>query len=205
MRARPRLHFLEADFLRALPQHGLAERGQVLQPRGQGDEMIAGELAHLAREVHAAIGQQDFGFADAAGIKNDLAGRGIAGVVLVGDAEIEIAERHPDTLAAPADMDRLALERHRLAEGGDRLGRELLLETGLEGEFTGMDNQLAHRSLLLDVFEDVVPRYPLQPEQAEARAIPPCWAVSTEHRSLEFALVAASVMRPRRSWTGPRI
>jgi hypothetical protein len=26
----------------------------------------------------------------------------------------------------------------------------LLLETGLEGEFTGTDNQLAHRSLLLD-------------------------------------------------------
>ncbi len=69
------LDFLEADFLRALPQHGLAERGQVFQPRGQGDEMIAGELAHLAGEVHAAIGEQDLGLADAAGIEDDLAGR----------------------------------------------------------------------------------------------------------------------------------
>jgi hypothetical protein len=35
--------------------------------------------------VHAAIGQQDLGLADAAGIKDDLAGRGIAGVVLVSE------------------------------------------------------------------------------------------------------------------------
>src|SRR6185312_3353561 len=142
--------FLEPDLLCALPQHGLAERGQVLQPRGEGDEVIAGELAHLARKVHAAIGQQDFRLADAARIKNDLAGRGIAGVVLVGDAEIEIAEWHPDTLATPADMDRLALERHRLAKRRHRLGGQLLLEARLEGEFAGTDNQLAHRSLLPD-------------------------------------------------------
>src|SRR5437899_5012532 len=173
------LDFLEADLLCALPQHGLAERGQVLQPRGQGDEVVAGELTHLACEMHAAIGQQDFGLADAAGIENDLAGCGIAGVVLVGDAEIEIAERHPDTLAAPADMDRLALERHRLAKRRHRLRRQLLLEAGLEGEFTGSDNQLAHRSLLLDVAEDVVQPYPLQPEHAEARTIPASREVST--------------------------
>src|SRR6185369_5612713 len=168
-RARPRSYLLEADLLRALPQHGLAERSQVLQPRGQSDEVVAGELAHLAREMQAAIGQQDFGFADAAGIKDNLAGRGIAGVVLVGDAEIEIAERHPDTLAAPAHMNGLALERHRLAKRRHGFWRQLLLETGLEGEFTGAYNQLAHRSLLLDTGQDVVKRYQLQPEQAEAR------------------------------------
>jgi hypothetical protein len=43
--------------------------------------MIARKLAHLAGEMHAAIGQQDFRFADATGIENDLAGRRIAGVV----------------------------------------------------------------------------------------------------------------------------
>src|SRR6267378_7385257 len=106
--------------------------------------MIAGELAHLAGEMDAAIGQQDFGFADAAGIKNDLAGRGIAGVVLVRDAEIEIAERHPDPLAAPAHMDRLTLERHRLAKGRAGFGRQLFLETGLKREVSGADNELAH-------------------------------------------------------------
>ena len=45
--------------------------------------MIACKLAHLAGETDAAIGQQDFGLADATGIKDDLAGRGIAGVVLI--------------------------------------------------------------------------------------------------------------------------
>src|SRR5437879_929433 len=94
--------------------------------------------------MNAAVGQQNLGFADAAGIQDDLAGRGIAGVVLVGDAEIEIAERHPDSLAAPAYMDGLALERHRLAKGRAGLGRQLFLKTGLEREVAGADNELAH-------------------------------------------------------------
>ena len=111
--------------------------------------MIAGELAHLAGEMHAAIGEQDFGLADAAGIEDDLAGRGIAGVVLVGDAEVEIAERHPHALAAPAHMDRLALERHRLLERGAGFRREFLLEAGVEGEVTGANDQLAHAVLFL--------------------------------------------------------
>ena len=34
--------------------------------------MVAGKLGHLAREVHAAIGEQDFGFADATGIEDNL-------------------------------------------------------------------------------------------------------------------------------------
>src|SRR5260370_9880 len=151
------LRSLEADFLRALPQHGPAQRGQILKTRGQRDEVIARELAPLAGEVHAAIGQQNLGFADAAGVKNDLAGRRIAGVVLVRDAEIEIAERHPDPLAAPAHMDRLALERHRLTKSRARLGRQLFLETGMECEVAGVDNELAHLGIL--VMADEVGRY----------------------------------------------
>ena len=53
--------------------------------------MVAGELAHLAGEVHAAIGEQDLGLADTARVEDDLARRRIAGVVLISDAEIEIA------------------------------------------------------------------------------------------------------------------
>src|SRR5437763_12559388 len=101
--------------------------------------MVAGELAHLAGEVHTAIGKKNFGFADAAGIKNDLAGRGIAGVVLVGHSEVEITKRHPDALAAPAHMDRLALERHRRAKRRAGLGRQLFFETSLKGEVAGTD------------------------------------------------------------------
>src|SRR6202521_4614289 len=104
--------------------------------------MIARELAHLAGEMHTAISQQDFSFADAAGIENDLAGRWIAGVVFVRDTEIEIAERHPDPLAAPADMDSLAFEWHRLAERRAGLRRQLFLETRLECEISGVDNEM---------------------------------------------------------------
>src|SRR3954449_7656798 len=99
---------LEADLLRALPEHGLAEFRQPIEAGCQGDKMVSGELTHLAREMHPAIGQENLGFADAAGIKDNLARRGIAGVVFIADAEIEIAERQPDPLAAPAHMDHLA-------------------------------------------------------------------------------------------------
>src|SRR5487761_2349122 len=104
--------------------------------------MIAGELTNLAGEVHAAIGQQNLGFADAAGIKNDLTRRGKAGVVLIADAEIEIAERHPDPFAAPAYMDSLALERHRPAESRAGLGCQLFFETCLEREVAGVNDEL---------------------------------------------------------------
>src|SRR5262249_25379349 len=78
------------------------------------------------------------------GIEDDLAGRRITRVVLVSDAEIEIAKWHPDALAAPAHMDHLAHERHGLPEGRASLGRQFLLEAGSEGEVTGADDQLAH-------------------------------------------------------------
>src|SRR5512143_3320623 len=106
--------------------------------------MVAGKLADLAREMHAAIGQQDLRLADAAGIEDDLAGRGIARVVLVADAEIEVAERHPNALAAPAYMDDVALERKGLAERCDGLWRRLFLEPGVEGEIAGADHEFAH-------------------------------------------------------------
>src|SRR6516165_9949996 len=105
--------------------------------------MIARELADLAGEMNAAIGQENLGLADAAGIENDLAGCGVAGVVFKTHAEIEIAERHPYALAAPTHMDRLALERHRPAESGAGLGRQFLFEAGLKREVSGMDDQLA--------------------------------------------------------------
>src|SRR5580765_273090 len=110
----------------------------ILYPGGISETEIL--LAHLAGEMHATIGQQGFGLADAAGIEDDLAGCGLAGVVLDRDAEVEVAKRHPDPLAAPADMDRLALERHGLAKCRDRLRRERFLKTGLEREVAGADN-----------------------------------------------------------------
>src|SRR5713226_5232076 len=67
--------------------------------------MVASELADLAGEANAAIGDEDLGLADAARVDNDLAGRREARVVLVAEAKIKIAERDPARLAAPAHMD----------------------------------------------------------------------------------------------------
>src|SRR5579863_4828064 len=94
--------------------------------------------------MHPTVGQQNFGLADAAGIKDHLARRRVAGVVLIADAKVQIAERHPDPLAAPAHMDKFAVERHCLAEGRTSFGRQLFFETGLEREVPGVDDQSAH-------------------------------------------------------------
>jgi len=51
-----------------------------------------------------------------------VAGRRIAGVVFITDAEVEIAERHPHSFAAPAHMDGLAYERHRLLNAAQVFG-----------------------------------------------------------------------------------
>src|ERR1700722_16605674 len=106
--------------------------------------MVSGQLSHLAGKMHAAVGQQNFGLADATRIKDDLARCGIAGVVFIADAKVEIAERKPNPLAAPSNMDHLAFKRHRAAKRRTGLGRQLLLETGVEGEIAGPDNKLAH-------------------------------------------------------------
>ena len=91
-------------------------------------EVVSRERAGLRGEADVPVGEQDLGFADAARIKNDLAGRGIAGVVLVGDAEIEVAEWHPDPLAAPAHMDHALRVGQELAEDLTGLGRQRSLE-----------------------------------------------------------------------------
>jgi len=101
---------LEPDILGPLPQGELSQWRDVFQPGNDRAEMIAGELAHFAGEVHAAIGDQQLRLANAAWIQQDLPRRRIAGVILVRYPEIEVAERHPDRLAAPAHMYALAEE-----------------------------------------------------------------------------------------------
>src|ERR1700727_2575624 len=80
--ARVALQRFEHDVLGAVPQHVLAERTQLIAAFDHGQKMTAGELADLAGKMHAAIGEQNLGLADAAGIEDDLARRRIAGVIL---------------------------------------------------------------------------------------------------------------------------
>src|SRR5271168_3340576 len=103
--------------------------------------------------MYPTIGQQNFGLADTAGIKDYLTRRRIAGVVLIANAKVQIAERHPDAFAAPAHMDKFAVERHGLAEGRTSFGRQLFFEAGLEREVSGVDDQLAHSNTRNGVFK----------------------------------------------------
>ena len=85
-----------------MPEDVFAEFGQPLTTLGDRDEVVAGELPHLRGEADAAIGEQDLGLADAARVENDLPGRRVAGVVLVADAEITVAD---NGCGLPADLD----------------------------------------------------------------------------------------------------
>ena len=106
--------------------------------------MVAGKLSDLARESHPAIGEQDLGLADAAGIEDEFARCGEACVVLVAEAEIEIAERDPAALAAPADMDDALLVGEERLELGAGLRRVRLLHDRFELERPGLDMQRCH-------------------------------------------------------------
>src|SRR4051794_3661920 len=123
---------VEHDVLGTLPQRLLAERAQVLLALHDREEGVARELADDAREQAAPVRAQVRGPAEAAGVEQDLAGRRVARVVLEADAELELAERDPRGLAAPAHVDDLLLVRQQLRERGARLRRALLLEAGLE-------------------------------------------------------------------------
>src|SRR6266513_1463630 len=96
--------------------------------------MIPSELSHSAREHHVAVGEDQLCLTEAAGIPEDLARRGMAGVILVADVQLELAERDPAAFAAPAAVHELLLVRQQLAERGARLGCEILLKLGDESE-----------------------------------------------------------------------
>src|SRR5580700_5550410 len=100
MRRRPLSEGFENDVLRAFPQDELSKRRQLLGALLDGREMVARELAHLACEDGPAVGKQDLGLADAAGIQQKLTRRRVAGVVFVTEVHVEVAERDPRRLAA---------------------------------------------------------------------------------------------------------
>src|SRR5690606_34505211 len=76
------------------------------------------------------------------GIKQDITARRMAGMVFEPCAELEIAERDPDRLAAPARMDDLIAERQEALEDAAGLWRILQFEAGGEGEGANGDAQI---------------------------------------------------------------
>src|ERR1700761_5744562 len=107
--------------------------------------MIAGELANLAGEAYAAVGQQYLRFAETAWIEQHLAGCREARLVLGGHAHVGLAQRNPNRLTAPADVDNLLHIRQELLEDGAGLRGELRLETRLKFEWPRHNTKVAHQ------------------------------------------------------------
>jgi hypothetical protein len=117
---------------------------QLLNSRDNRQEVVAGELTDFAGDADAAIGEQDLGLADAAGVKEELARRRIARGILVAEAEVEIAERDPARLAAPSHMDQALPVRQHAREfvAGARSGGAL--KARRKGERAGGDSNIRH-------------------------------------------------------------
>jgi hypothetical protein len=90
---------MKFDGLCAVRQGQFAESTEPIEPVDDGQKMIAGQLADLAGETDRAIGDQDLGLADPAGVEDDLARRRIARCIPGANAELEAAAR--DTAAGP--------------------------------------------------------------------------------------------------------
>src|SRR5262245_6749072 len=134
----------EGDVLRALPEDRATHLTELLAPLDDCEEVVAGELADLAGEASAAVGKKDLGFAEAAGVEEDLAGGGMAGVVLIAHVQVELAEGDPAGLAAPARMDDLLLIRQQCGEGGAGRGRVVLLHARGVGVGADGDGECRH-------------------------------------------------------------
>src|SRR5580692_3949308 len=147
--SRGRLNRFEQNVLCAVPQHEFAQRPYLIAAFDDGQKMIAGKLADFAGEADIAIGEQNFSLADAARIENDLAGRGIAGVVLVAQAEVEVAERDPTTFPAPADVNDPFLIRQHAAKFRAGFGRARGFKLRNELELRCFDADTFHDRLLL--------------------------------------------------------
>src|SRR5579859_1382386 len=124
----------EGDLLGAFPEHEAAELAEVLRALGDGREMVAGKLPHLAGEDAGSVRKQDLRLAHPARIQEKMAGRRVAGVVLVAEVESQLAERDPCRLAAPASLDDLRLQRQHRLEFRAAPGRELGLEARDEAQ-----------------------------------------------------------------------
>src|SRR6267142_239386 len=130
--SRPTSDGFESDVLRAFPQDELSERRKLLRAVLDGREMVARELAHLAREHCRPVWEQDLGLAQSARVQKQLAGCGVAGGILVAEVQGELAERDPACLAAPTRLDDPRLEGEHRGEPGARFGCVLSLEPRLE-------------------------------------------------------------------------
>jgi len=97
--------FFEDDVLSPFPEHATAELLEELATSLDGGEVIPRQRSSLAPEGGLAIRKDDLSLADAARVDQQLAGSGVGGRVLVAEPGLQISERDPRRLAAPARLD----------------------------------------------------------------------------------------------------
>src|SRR6266566_6915563 len=96
--------------------------------------MVARELSHLAGEDRSSVRKQDLCLAQTSRVKKKVARRRVARVVLVTEIELQVAERDPRRLAAPARLDELGFEGQHGLEFRAGFRRALGLEAGCEAQ-----------------------------------------------------------------------
>jgi len=88
--------------LRPIPKDKFAQGTKIFATVCDGEKMIAGKLADFAGKLYRPVSEQDFGFAQPAGIKNDVAGSRVAGGIFMSQPKVKAAQRDPTALSAPA-------------------------------------------------------------------------------------------------------
>ena len=124
---------------RSLAAETSPEVAQMLAPLDDGQEVVAGQLAQLTGEHGGAVGKQDLRLAVSTGIEQDLPRRGVAGVILEAHAHLEVAQRNPGSLAAPAGLNDLVAKRQQRLERRACLRRVLLFKACPERQRAGRD------------------------------------------------------------------
>ena len=103
------LYQSDFDWLGAFVEHFATKFIDFVQTFRYCKKVIACQLTVLAGETAATVGHDDFHFADATGIEKHLALGRVGCVVFVVQTGSGVTVWNPDSFAAPADMDELAL------------------------------------------------------------------------------------------------
>src|SRR5689334_21457118 len=103
---------LDQKFPGSFPKDGAADFGQSVEIAGDREERVAGERPGLAGECHCSISEQQFGFTDSAGIKDQLSWTRVPSGFLWRNFDLEVTHRHPACLATPPYVDQFAAIRH---------------------------------------------------------------------------------------------
>ena len=104
--------------LRALPEDQPTHFIELLSAGTDGEKMIATQLACLAGEPGASIGDENLSFTDAGWVQQDLAGGRGAGGILGAQAELQVPQGHPGRFPAPPGLEQLAVKGKEPPESG---------------------------------------------------------------------------------------